>query len=249
MKNARRLLTILIALSLVIASVPLNNSSHAATALKLGDYIQFGSYASKPITWRVIDFDQAGNPLLFSSKVISTKAFDADHLDDVTKDFEYGSGNWKDSNIRAWLNSSAKAGSVVYPCGNPPTADRLKTEWDDHPYDQEAGFLSAQNFTPAELEYIKSVTQKSLLSNYFKSRAEGGTGALSATVGDDTYLTIDQAISNFATAYYETVTDRVFFLDLDQYKNVVDRFGNFYLGYSTTNLDGYGEKQTNGLCL
>ncbi|WFD09600.1 hypothetical protein [Tepidibacter hydrothermalis] len=68
--------------------------------LKIGDYIQFGKYNDELILWRIINIDPDGNPLLFSDRIISLKAFDADgnyHDDEIRVDD--GSNYWRDSNI------------------------------------------------------------------------------------------------------------------------------------------------------
>lgn len=67
------------------------------SGIEVGDYVQFGKYNGQPIAWRVIDKDQNGDPLLFSDRILSLKAFDM-----------AGVGNdYPNSTIRQWLNSAA----------------------------------------------------------------------------------------------------------------------------------------------
>lgn len=197
--------------------------------MKIGDYVEFGRYADKPILWRVIE-DSAkpdakvgdvitGAPLLFSDKVISNKPFDAaGPHDDNDERLKEGSNLWQTSNIRAWLNSSAEAGAVTWPCGNPPTKDSV----DSNDYAGEKGFLATGNFTESERNLIKPVTQKSLLYHVDRKMAEGGS----------TYYnyrgTIDTIVSNYDSAWYHNVTDSVFLLDPKQVNGVYNRFGSYY---------------------
>jgi len=207
---------------------------YAAGLLKIGDYVQFGRYASKPILWRGIE-DSAnpdakvgdviiGDPLLFSDKIICRKPFDAVGQHDIaTREVSTeGSYLWQNSNIRAWLNSSAEAGAVTWPCGHPPTKDSV----DSNDYAGEKGFLAADNFTEYECNLIKPVTQKDLL--YYSIH----WGITDPVDGGSTFYiyggTIDTIVSNYDSAWYRNVTDRVFLLDPKQVSGVYNRFGSYY---------------------
>jgi hypothetical protein len=207
---------------------------YAAGLLKIGDYVQFGRYASKPILWRVIE-DSAnpdakvgdviiGDPLLFSDKIICKKPFDAagQHYIATNEVTDTGSYLWQNSNIRAWLNSSAEAGAVTWPCGNPPTKDSV----DSNDYAGEKGFLATDNFTEYERNLIKPVTQKDLL--YFSIH----WGSTDPVDGGSTYYnyggTIDTIVANYDSAWYRNVTDSVFLLDPKQVNGVYNRFGSYY---------------------
>lgn len=234
--NILKQMSLLLSVLLIIIIVTPSEVTAATTTIKAGDYIQFGKYSNKPIAWRVIDIDEKGNPLLFSTKVICEKAFDGDHLGEDLS----GYCNWEDSNIRAWLNSEAEAGSVVFPCGHPPTDANLMSalftyegETDPKNYEMEAGFLSNNNFSIMERNLIKEVTQKNVISSCEKSRADGGTEAFKMSVFDkDQGYYLKDAISNYDSAYYENVTDKVFFLDLKQVQLVESKFGDFYKGFT-----------------
>ncbi len=139
------------------------------STVKVGEYVQMGSYYGEPIMWRCIDVDENG-PILIADKIICVKAFDATGLDfsgshkigtntDETK--KGYSCYWGDSNLRCWLNSDKKAGKVVWECGNPPDSKAL--EYDA--YEDEAGFLT--NFSATERYALKSVKRTSITESFY----------------------------------------------------------------------------------
>ena len=226
-KIARVFFTLIILIVGVLSNVI---PGFAQTYIKIGDYLQMGTYYGKPILWRCVDIDENG-PLMLSDKILCLKAFDASgtntggshgrgRIDKGVKGYYRmveGSNYWGDSNIRSWLNSTAGPGKVVWNCGNPPNKENV---WKGlNPYDQEAGFLS--KFTSEELSLIKEVTQKSLLDGYEYSedrnkdyhnwdyyiRNNKGT-LIDVNTGDLLY--------NYNTAYSENITDRMFLLDVKQ---------------------------------
>ena len=106
MKKLKRILAVAIVVCMLVSlSAPVfaangNETSDTATVLKLGDYIQMGTYGNQPITWRVMAFEKVtGNnedgtpvidstdtvteytegymPLLVTNNIITIKAFDA----------------------------------------------------------------------------------------------------------------------------------------------------------------------------
>lgn len=199
------------------------------TQLKIGDYVQFGRYAVEPILWLVIE-DSAnpnakdgdviiGDPLLFSDKIIAKKPYDAagPHGNDNER-LEYGSNLWQTSNLRAWLNSSAEAGAVTWPCGNPPVKDKVES----NDYANERGFLADGNFTEYERSLIEPVTQKALLYYVDRELAEGGSTAYKYK--DE----IEDIVNNYDEAWYHNVTDKVFLLDPKQVNGVYNRFGSYF---------------------
>ncbi len=203
--------------------------------MKIGDYVQFGVYAEKPILWRVIE-DSAnpnasvgdvitGDPLLFSDKVICIKPFDAAGPHDDDNRLKHGSNLWQTSNMRSWLNSHAEAGDVIWACGNPPTNDSV----DSNDYAGEKGFLADGNFIEYERNLIKHVTQKALLYYEDWKLAEGGSEYYN--YGGH----IDTIVANYYSAWYHNVTDKVFFLDPIQVNRLYNRFGSYY----NNGLDDY----------
>ncbi len=198
-----------------------------AGSVKLGDYIQFGSYNNAPILWRVINIDANGDPVLFADRILTIKAFDAagsyhpvgDRRDD-------GSNYYEDSNIRQWLNSSSpnSGGNVINWVQNDPTAANMYNGY--NPYDTEKGFLADGNFSATERSLIKPLTHKVLLAGVDQEKKNGGT------VEHDYYGDTDlsNVMQNYdSTAYFKNVTDSVFQLSIKQLKEwVYDR------GYAVT---------------
>lgn len=204
--------------------------------LKVGDYIRFGNYNGQPIDWRVINIDEDGKPLLFATKIISVKPFSAAQSGafnqsshgrkfDTRKDYsavymDYsaeelrqmkGSNNWYWSSLRDWLNSREKR--VKYSSA-PPSANAISGSYRTNSYDDEPGFL--YNFSSEELNLIKPVTRRILLSVSDQSEYQGGTELYA---WDRNTPRARQAIANYDKAYFKNVKDRVFLLSI---KEVVD---------------------------
>lgn len=226
------IILLLLLMSLLLALMLLSScheTKYLAGQLKIGDYVQFGRYADESILWRVIE-DSAnpdakvgdvvkGDPLLFSDKVICQKPFDAaGPHDNNSERLDEGSNLWQTSNMRAWLNSAAEAGAVIWPCGNPPTKDSV----DSNDYADEKGFLADGNFNEYERNFIRPVTHKALLYYVDWELAEGGS------TGYDYGGRIDTIVANYDSAWYHNVTDKVFLLDPEQVNGVYNRFGSYY---------------------
>ncbi|QZY54400.1 DUF6273 domain-containing protein [Crassaminicella profunda] len=181
--------------------------------IKIGDYVQFGKYNDAPILWRVINIDADRKPLLFSDKIISLKAFDAAgnyHSNECRIDC--GSNYWKDSNIRQWLNSDNKAGTINW-IQNPPSKENMFEGYD--PYETEKGFLADGNFTANERNSINPIVHKSLLDDIDKDKKDGGENNL--VLASD----ITEIVQNYDNAYYEMVEDKVFLLSVKELHDYV----------------------------
>ncbi|MGL5258328.1 MAG: DUF6273 domain-containing protein, partial [Proteocatella sp.] len=234
-------ISIILACILFILTGCSNNETEQTVtidALKIGDYIEFGKYDEQPILWRVIHIDENGNPLIFSDRILSLKAFDS--MGDYHKNAERkegGSSYWKDSNIRQWLNSSENAGEIKW-IQNPPNKDNIFTVMDgekNFAYDKEKGFLADGNFTEAERGIIHPVLHKTLLCELDMDKKTGGTTKHIANVD------ISSAVGNYDDAYYENVEDKVFLLDIKEVRTYVienkeDFNDDFYIGKPTKEL-------------
>ena len=154
----KRIFSIFVTLCMLCALVPAFPAQAAEVrGIKVGDYVQMGTYYGKPILWRCVDIDDNG-PLMLSDKILFAKAMDAKG-DDKSGSHSRGgfrpnngSNYWPDSNMRSWLNSDAEAGNVQWLCGNPPDKDHVTDGY--NAYDQEAGFLT--NFTREEIGAINT---------------------------------------------------------------------------------------------
>lgn len=133
-----------------VTAEPELNSGKQESDIQLGEYVQFGSYYGAPIIWRVIHLDEKGDPMLWSDKLLTFKAFDAGN-----------SSRYIDSTLRKWLNSRE---------------DRVSwtaLDWADlneyyvyNSYEYESGFLSNANFTAQERASIKPHTHQVEIADY-----------------------------------------------------------------------------------
>lgn len=190
---------------------------------RVGDYIYFGSYDNAPILWRVIHIDETGNPMLFSDRILTAKAFDSNgikHTNNTEQRTVRGSNFWQDSNIRQWLNSSEENINWIQ---NPPSASNVFEA--PFAYDTEKGFLAEGNFTKQQREVILPRTHKSILSFRDIHLRDGGSVHYNApNFGLDHTHKVPETWARMASivhptyydAYYHNVTDKVFLLDVKE---------------------------------
>lgn len=192
------------------------------TSMQIGDYVQFGKYLGSPILWRVINIDNNGLPMLLSEKILCLKPFDAaesgrdgetgnNPYSTVSYRQAYGSNRWENSNIREWLNSSD---STVKYSTQAPTKEAVY----ENSYASEPGFLT--NFTAGELNNIKPITHKAILTTTDSASKDGGTvqsHTFNENPGDWT--------QNYDDVYYENVTDSVYLLDVKELDDYVYKRG------------------------
>lgn len=221
----KQLTALVLCICMVLSVLPFSSTQAAAeetssvgtSNISIGDYIRLGNYNGQPILWRCVDVDEMG-PLMLSDQVLATMAYDAKTSENSAtrshsrnlKRGTYGSNQWRDSNMRSWLNSKAEAGKVEWLCGNPPKSGFVG----ENPYDQAAGFLNG--FKEDEIAAIKTVTQRSIVSH-----PEYNAGMIEGQGADLPYDTnIEAAANGFDQAYYENVTDKVFLMDVKQINKV-----------------------------
>jgi len=214
--------------------------------INIGDFIQIGRYYDEPILWRCVDIDSNGL-LMLADRILTIRPFDASgahkymdgtpQADDGTPQGDYenarrdnGSNLWETSNIRSWLNSTATAGNVTWLGGNPPTVIGYTYGYID--VAKEKGFMADDNFTASERNAIMSVTQKSILHGIDANKLkEGGTSNLTWNAN------ISTVVQNYDTAFYNTITDKMFLLDVKQINQVWQNGSvlgtNYYIGKPT----------------
>lgn len=226
----KRLKTIVIGVlmsSIILTTLGNNNhifaDSSVSRQLLIGDYIFFGHYFGDPILWRVVSFDQKGHPILYSEEILCYKAFDSadsgiyngeiynENPNATATDIAnaLGSSRWRDSTIRAWLNSDQSQVDYLF---SPPKAKALSKT--DYAYDREAGFLS--HFNQMDCSAIVPIDHKTLLINNSEvyDDIDGGTlcNDMDLTYGTLTY-------GNYDDIRYEHVTDKVFLLSSKEFTN------------------------------
>lgn len=193
-------------------------SVSAQTDVEIGDYISLGRYNGSPIIWRVADNDNNGI-LVVSNEILCLKEYDAagiggTHSYDKSREAG-GSPVWSESNLRAWLNSSADGGDVEWYCGNTPS------------YNDENGFLHSDNFSDGEKMLMKEVMQKTIVHS-IDTGIEGYVSGSDFTIIKNN--TWDQDLSsNYESCAYEMVTDRVFIPDSKQAEAIKKNLGKDYL--------------------
>ena len=233
-RYGKRMLSLLLAVILVLCPLQVMAADNKPT-IKIGDYIQMGTYEGTPIVWRCVANDDNG-PLMLSDKVLCDyMPYDAQtnenkktgsHRRNTWRD-KFGSNHWRDSNIRSWLNSNEEAGKVKWLCGNPPTSESVYPE--SSAYDQKEGFL--RSFSANELGAIKTVKQRSIVSH-----PEYIAGYIDAPGMDLPYnTTIDTVAEGYDSAYYENIWDKVFLLDVQQLKTVNDNLNGYHIAKNRSN--------------
>ena len=233
-RYGKRMLSLLLAVILVLCPLQVMAADNKPT-IKIGDYIQMGTYEGTPIVWRCVAEDDNG-PLMLSDRVLCDyMPYDAQtnknnktgsHRRNSWRD-NFGSNHWRDSNIRSWLNSNAEAGKVKWLCGNPPTSESVYPE--SSAYDQKEGFL--RSFSANELGAIKTVKQRSIVSH-----PEYIVGYIDAPGMDLPYnTTIDTVAEGYDSAYYENIWDKVFLLDVQQLKTVNDNLNGYHIAKNRSN--------------
>lgn len=237
MTVSKRILVFVLVLSMTLTMITINdvkiNVAMAQTNVKVGDYVKFGKYNNKPILWRVIHIVTAsdisnksykgykeGDALLLSDKVITFKCFDA--KDAVVNDYhgdraEYGCNNWGISNIRTWLNSDEEtmwSGSY----GGNNRAPTKYGVWNGYnPYYNEKGFLSDDNFTETERDFIRNVRNRFVV-HITNDTPEGNPD--NPHMGG--YGSPDTSVANYAEASYQSSEEKVFLLNIPEFADYVD---------------------------
>ena len=187
----------------------------AAERLKIGDYFILGKYNEEPIVWRYAADDEHGK-LMVSEKILCEKPFGNETL-------------WKNSFIRSWLNSTISNEEADWSSMVHFLADSYMDLY-------EKGFLNEDNFSEAEKQAIKSVTQWTMLPESQVELSENGiytayTGVKEHFPGDPQsggrtiYYEIPELPEHYVGAAYET-TDKVFLLDEMQIYRIWENFGS-----------------------
>ena len=239
MKHKRndRVMALLLSAVLTLCLLPLPvRAAGAETSVRLGDYIQLGSYENKPILWRCVSVDENG-PLMLSDRVLcDSMPYDAQTSENSVSGShrrssyrsKYGSNHWRDSDMRSWLNSDAEAGQVKWLCGNPPKDGYIVG---GGAYDGKAGFLNG--FTRDEAAAIKTVTQRAIVSH-----PEYTAGYIDASGADLPYNTdIGSVADGYEGAHYENITDKVFLLDVKQLHTVYENLGGYYIAQNRNGVN------------
>ena len=144
--------------------------TYALSALPVGAVVNFGRHQVNNeiawrIPWRIVAKNHKGYPsnsvTLMANNIIDLRAFDAQEPNNSNRDRQsYGNNNWRYSNLRLWLNSSAGAGSWYSAQHSADhTPDNSYTQYGTG-YSTRPGFL--HNFSAAERNLLMSTTLKTV---------------------------------------------------------------------------------------
>ncbi len=144
--------------------------TYALSALPVGAVVNFGRHQVNNeiawrIPWRIVAKNHSGFPsnsvTLMANNIIDLRAFDAAEPNNSNSDRKsYGNNNWRYSNLRLWLNSSAGAGSWYSAQHSADhTPDNSYTNYNTG-YSGRPGFL--YNFSEAERNILMSTTTRTI---------------------------------------------------------------------------------------
>lgn len=176
----------------------------SAITYKIGDRVEFGHQAGKPILWDVVNVDQNGNPLLFSNEILAWKAYDAG---EVLEDGERSDpqNRWSTSTLRQWLNSEEE--TISWTDGIPDEEGIIPSHLS---YAKESGFLR-QMFSPAERAAVLEVKRQVPIDEADQAyRSQGSEHPSYEVVEDRPVLLNEDAV------FRELVSDRVFIVSIDE---------------------------------
>ena len=186
--------------------------------------------------------------------MLCKKAFDAQDLLENSP-HRFGSNFWEESNLRAWLNSTAPAGEVIWPGNNPPTTEMIEY---GEGYAEEKGFLHSDNFTEAERSLMKTVSQWTLLAeNKVELATNGRSDIYKPHISHQAFESVvpSPAIQELGEKYpyrgaMYKVADTMFLLDGMQAYRLCENFGtaNTDLGYWLRSPVTYTTDMARDLC-
>ena len=146
--------------------------TYALSALPVGAVVNFGRHQVNNeiawrIPWRIVAKNHNGYPsnsvTLMANNIVDLRAFDAAEPNNPDSSRQnYGNNNWRHSNLRLWLNSSAGAGSWYSAQHSKDHApDTSAGVWNANTqYSARPGFL--HNFSAAERNLLMSTTLKTV---------------------------------------------------------------------------------------
>ena len=200
------------------SNIESQSKAKTAEALQLGDYFTLGKYNNEPILWRYVANDENGK-LIVSDKVLCNKPFGKTNF-------------WKESFIRAWLNSSAAEGENEWSWITEYNTGIVE---EDRISSTEQGFLCENNFSKNEKSAFKTVKQWTMIPEEYLNLATNGSNQLY------TLLKVYRQGSSIEPSYFEfydiseinqsyngaahELIDTVFLLDEMQLYSMWNNFG------------------------
>ncbi len=245
---SNRFVAFMLAVVFSAAFVPTMPAS-AATPIKLGDYVQMGTYYGEPILWRCVAFekisgyDEEGNPiidstdmvteyqegylpLMLSDRILCLKPYDAETSVSTNPDITTNSHLWRGCNIEGGDFSNYWADSNMRSWLNSSESDR-NVEWLCGCAPIESKIYKGWNDYDQEAGFLSnfSQTEKNAMQ---KATQKSIVSYIEVnenihTEGDRLNALdsqIHMVIQTYDRAYAEKVTDSVFLLDIKQANSV-----------------------------
>ncbi len=184
--------------------------SISVCALEKGEYVSFGKYGGEPIVWRVLSSDADGY-FVIADKILCFKPFDA------------LSGAWKDSSLRAWLNSAENEVSYLH-------LPKKGAQITINPYDTEKGFLNSENFTSGEVQMLETCSRDVVVHTPSASISPESAEDV-GTVSRGYIRNPQTALNDAKDADKESVSDKIFLPSVSEIQQMAlshDLFGVEY---------------------
>ncbi len=245
----KRIISLWIVLCMLAAIMPVT-AVQAQVSIKIGDYVQMGTYYGEPILWRCVSFekikgyDDEGNPimdstdtiteykdgylpLMLSDKILCMKAFDAAGED------------WNSSHGRGWSNSAYYQhswrginGSNYWSESN--IRDWLNSMASDGNVQWSCGNPPIEEMLHWGIEYS---TEAGFMTGFTNDEYTAIKHVIQKSVLDpcDLEFAVEGNIryngkDTYKEAYSEYVEDSCFLLDVQQVENIISNIP--FLGYN-----------------
>lgn len=259
MKTLKKFISCVLASAALISAVPM--SANASMTLKLGDYVQMGTYYDQPVLWRCVGFekvtgyDDAGNPIIDSTDV-STEQKDGylplmlSNRDLCLKSFDVGGSVADGSHGRGKDNGKnrQKSGSNYWNDSN------IRSWLNSNASAGNVVWLCGNSSAYCGYSSLGASEKFANEAGFLTSFNETGIDAIKPVTQKsllDAYeysqskdsgcyhfnTTISNCVQNYADATSEQVTDSVFLLDVMQANNVYNNMSaldaEYYIGKIT----------------
>ena len=239
MKFGRKLIAVLLILSLLLSCLPFvsaaeekegeNWYSYFKENLELGDFVYYGSFEGTELVWYVCDTD-GDEALLYCVTPFLKGEYDASinfyQYTGPGWQVRYGSSSWRTSDVRTFLNSSAKELEYTDVCfdysglsGGTGGSYKDTTQNTPPSYANYGGFLNEDNFMEEEVALLNPTVNNTLVS--FIDPAHVGSGT--PDLREYGYYGAENAHTLVDAGYSHVVTeDYMFLFSSEQYHKYED---------------------------
>ncbi|MBE7037920.1 MAG: hypothetical protein E7404_03355 [Ruminococcaceae bacterium] len=159
MKRMKKLLSCILAISILLSMAVIDVAAISIPASLMGKYVKLGTFDGNDMVWYVAARDNVNEDAISDYYLIKAeKLMEAGYARSDSGNRQFN--RWSKSDLREYLNSNANAGEVAFDKTN-NTIETVSAGYAD-----KAGFLT--NFTTSERAIMLPVTHKSVISNYHK---------------------------------------------------------------------------------